>query len=201
LFTLIKLLHNRLVFGRRVRVLSDSFAKLIPPGSSVLDIGCGSGQIAFQTMQSNPSLFIRGIEPAPRPRCLIECGAYDGSAIPYADGSFDCCMFVDVLHHTNDMAALLKEASRVSRRYILIKDHLCETQLDRALLSLMDWVGNRPHGVKLTYNYIDRRAWEGLFSALHLHTREWTTDIPLYAFPLNMVFSRRLHFIAQLEKK
>ena len=110
-------------------------------------------------------------------------------------------MFVDVLHHTNDMAALLKEASRVSRRYILIKDHLCETQLDRALLSLMDWVGNRPHGVKLTYNYIDRTAWEGLFSALHLHTREWTADVPLYAFPLNMVFSRRLHFIALLEKQ
>jgi SAM-dependent methyltransferase len=200
LFTLIKLLHDRLVFGRRVRVLSDSIAKLIPPGSSVLDIGCGSGQLAFQTMQSRPTLSIRGIETSPRTECLIECAAYDGSTVPHGDGSFDCCMFIDVLHHTPDIAALLKEARRVSRRYILIKDHLCASSSDRMVLALMDWVGNRPHGVKLTYNYIDRRAWEGLFSALNLHTREWTTDVPLYAFPLNLVFARGLHFIALLEK-
>lgn len=167
----------------------------------MLDIGCGSGQIAFHAMQRGSALAIRGIESSPRPECLIACEAYDGAVIPSSDGSFDCCMFIDVLHHTHDIAALLREAQRVSRRYILIKDHLCEGPFDRARLVLMDWIGNRPHGVKLTYQYIGSQAWDSLFKELGLTVRSRTKSVPLYAFPLNLVFSRGLHFIALLEKQ
>src|SRR5271157_866255 len=36
-------LHNKLAFSRRVRVLSEHFARLVPRGASVLDVGCGDG--------------------------------------------------------------------------------------------------------------------------------------------------------------
>ncbi len=152
-------------------------------------------------MRQRQTLAIRGLELSPRPGCLIACDAYDGITIPWADSSFDCCMFIDVLHHTDDIAAVLAEARRVSRRHILIKDHLCENRFDRALLALMDWVGNRPHRVKLTYNYLGRAAWEDLFEKLGLHIEEWTSNVPLYAFPLNIVFTGDLHFLALLEKQ
>jgi SAM-dependent methyltransferase len=201
MFSIIRRIHGLVVFDRRVRVLSESVAKLIPPGSSVLDIGCGSGRIAVETMRRSPTVTIRGVEPSPRPGCLIACDGYDGTTIPCGDAAFDCCMLIDVLHHTDDIPALLREARRVSRHHILIKDHLCENRLDRTLLALMDWAGNRPHGVKLSYNYIGRAAWARLFEELGLRIDAWTNDVPLYAFPLSLVFDRDLHFLALLEKR
>jgi len=61
-----------------------------------------------------------------------------------------CVPVRDVLHHTQDPAVLLREAVRVSRSFVLLKDHLDENILDDVTLRLMDWVGNRPHGVVLT---------------------------------------------------
>jgi SAM-dependent methyltransferase len=201
--SLLKRAHGRAVFNRRVRILSDSLAGKIPPGSSVLDIGCGDGSIASLVRQKNPTVSIRGIEFAPRPTCLIDCAPFDGVTIPHPSASFDVCMFVDVLHHAPDaqgIARLLSEACRVSRRFVLIKDHLSETQFDFKTLQLMDWVGNRPHGVILPYNYQSRTQWNQYFSQVGLSIKDWNDRIPIYPFPFSMAFGRRLHFIALLEK-
>jgi hypothetical protein len=58
---------------------------------------------------------------------------------------------VDVLHHTDDVTVLLREAARVGRIFVLLKDHLCENLRDNATLRFMDWMGNRPHGGGLIY--------------------------------------------------
>jgi len=201
--SLLKRAHGRAVFNRRVRILSDSLAGKIPPGSSVLDIGCGDGSIASLVTQKNPTVSIRGIEFAPRPTCLIDCAPFDGVTIPHPSASFDVCMFVDVLHHAPDtqgIARLLSEACRVSRRFLLIKDHLSETRFDFKTLQLMDWVGNRPHGVILPYNYQSRAQWNQYFSQVGLSIKDWNDRIPIYPFPFSMAFGRRLHFVALLEK-
>ncbi|MFT5364969.1 MAG: ubiquinone/menaquinone biosynthesis C-methylase UbiE, partial [Dinoroseobacter sp.] len=44
--TLMGRVHNRLVFDRRVQVLTRSLGALIPAGSHMLDVGTGDGQIA-----------------------------------------------------------------------------------------------------------------------------------------------------------
>ncbi len=201
--SLLKHAHARAVFGRRVRVLAESLAVKIPPGASVLDIGCGDGTIASLIKKHNPAVDIRGIEFAPRPTCLIECIPFDGIRIPHPSASFDVCMFVDVLHHASDapgIARLLSEARRVSRRLVLVKDHLAESRFDFKTLQLMDWVGNRPHGVVLPYNYQSRAQWNQLFSAAGLNVTDWQDRIALYPFPFSALFGRRLHYIALLEK-
>jgi SAM-dependent methyltransferase len=199
--SLIKHAHGRAVVARRVRVLADSLAALIPPSASVLDIGCGDGTIASLIKSRLPGATIQGIEFAPRPNCLIECAPFDGTAIPFPSVSFDVCMFVDVLHHTMGIPALLSEASRVSRRFILIKDHLSCNKFDFATLQFMDWVGNRPYGVVLPYNYQSRSQWEQHFSQTALRTENWQENVPLYPFPFSAIFGRKLHFIALLEKQ
>jgi SAM-dependent methyltransferase len=201
--SLLKRAHGRAVFSRRVRVLAESLAAKIQPGASVLDIGCGDGTIATLITRQNPAVSIRGIEFAPRPTCLIECAVFDGATIPHPSASFDVCMFVDVLHHAPDaqgIARLLSEACRVSRRFVLIKDHLSESRFDFQTLQFMDWVGNRPHGVVLPYNYQSRDQWNQFFSQAGLTVRDWNDQIPIYPFPFSVLFGRRLHFIALLEK-
>jgi ubiquinone/menaquinone biosynthesis C-methylase UbiE len=120
--------------------------------------------------------------------------------LPFPDGAFDSCLFVDVLHHTTDVTQLLREATRVSRSVVLVKDHLSENFFDHAVLSCMDWVGNRPHGVVLPYNYQSRRQWEQHFAACGLQAKQFSTDLALYPFPFSLLFGRKLHFVAQLRK-
>ena len=201
--SLLKRAHGRAVFSRRVQILSESLAAKISSGASVLDIGCGDGTIASLITRQNPAVSIRGIEFAPRLTCRIECAPFDGVTIPHPTASFDVCMFVDVLHHapnSQGIARLLAEACRVSRRFVLIKDHLSESRLDFNTLQFMDWVGNRPHGVVLPYNYQSRAQWNRYFALAGLNVRDWNDRIPIYPFPFSALFGRRLHFIALLEK-
>jgi SAM-dependent methyltransferase len=201
--SLLKRIHERAVFGRRVRVLEECLGAKIPPGASVLDIGCGNGAVANLIALKSPATSVRGIEFAPRPNCLIECQPFDGATIPYPDASFDVCMFVDVLHHVGDdrgIERLLSEASHVSRRYVLIKDHLSESDWDFKTLQFMDWIGNRPHGVVLPYKYWGRSQWNRFFATAGMTPRDWNDRIPLYPFPFSALFGRRLHFVALMEK-
>jgi SAM-dependent methyltransferase len=198
--SLLKRAHGNAVFERRVRVLAESLAARIPSDSSVLDIGCGDGTIASLIMNHNPTVKIEGIEFAPRPSCRIICNAFDGTSIPHATSSFDVCMFVDVLHHTPQIETLLFEACRVSRRYVLIKDHLADNWLDFKILQFMDWVGNRPHGVVLPYNYQTRNQWSWYSSKSGLNTIARQDKVKLYPFPFSVLFGRKLHFIELLEK-
>jgi SAM-dependent methyltransferase len=202
--SLLKRAHGRAVFGRRVRVLAELLAARIPPGASVLDIGCGDGALGSLLARRISGVSVRGVEFAPRPACLIECLPFDGATLPHPSASFDVCLFVDVLHHAPDaqgIARLLAEACRVTRRFVLIKDHVSESVLDFKTLQFMDWVGNRPHGVVLPYNYQSRAQWKQFFSAAGLEVRDWQHRIPLYPFPFSLVFGRKLHFVALLEKK
>lgn len=194
--------HRALVFGRRARVLADALAPLIPAEAhSVLDIGCGDGTIASLIAERRPDLAIEGVEVIPRPACRIPCRAFDGTKLPFPDQSLDVCLFVDVLHHTTDVTQLMREAARVSRSCVVLKDHLSETPFDHATLQAMDWVGNRPHGVTLTYNYQSFSQWQEHFATCGLRAEQFSTDLPLYPFPFSLLFGRKLHFVAQLAKR
>jgi hypothetical protein len=65
----------------------------------------------------------------------------------------------------------------------------------------MDWVGNRPHGVTLTYNYQSLSQWQQHFAACGLQAAQLSTALPLYPFPFSQLFGRKLHFVAQLTKR
>jgi ubiquinone/menaquinone biosynthesis C-methylase UbiE len=198
-FTAMERAHRKYVFERRTRILAEMLSRLIPDNASVLDIGCGNGRISSLLLQQNTTLSIQGLEVLERPECRINYGLFDGKTIPYEESSFDMCMFIDVLHHTEHIEELLREASRVSRRHVLIKDHLYGNTMDKVILKFMDWVGNRPHGVELTYNYLRAAQWDRLFRKLGLKQVFWNQSIPLYVFPANILFGRNLHFVSLLE--
>jgi ubiquinone/menaquinone biosynthesis C-methylase UbiE len=165
-----------------------------------LDIGCGDGSIASLIAGQRPDLSIMGVEVLVRPETKVACQPFDGEHLPFPDGAFDLCMLVDVLHHTPDVKVLLKEACRVSKAYLLLKDHLDENVCDNLTLRVMDWIGNRPYGVSLTYNYQSRALWEKHFAECGLVEASYSTDIPMYPAPVSWIAGRNLHFISLLER-
>ena len=199
--SLLERIHGGYVFRRRVRVLSELLAKLIPPGASVLDVGCGDGLIAHLISQLRPDVQVQGIDVLIRPQTHVPVAQFDGQKIPHGDATFDVVMFVDVLHHTEDPMVLLREAARVARRAAVIKDHTRDGFLAGPTLRFMDWVGNARHGVVLPYNYWPEARWKQAFEELGWTVAEREKRLKLYPWPAGACFDRSLHFAARMEKK
>lgn len=197
--SLIDKIHGNYVFARRVQVLSEIFANLIPQKARVLDVGCGDGSIDSVILSQRPDISIRGVDVLPRSKPRIFVDVFDGKTLPFADDSFDTVMLVDVLHHAQDPFALLREVDRVARETILLKDHLCEGRFDRTILRFMDWIGNARHGVALRGDYWSSRQWKEAFAKLNLVNGEWNANLNLYPWPATWVFDRSLHFVAELK--
>lgn len=192
--------HDGYVHERRVRILARHFASLIPRNVSILDVGCGDGRLAREIVALCPGVAVTGIDTLPRPGAVIDVETYDGVRLPFEAETFDFVLFADVLHHTADPGMLLREAARVARRGVLIKDHVVSSRMDHALLSFMDWVGNARYGVKMTYNYATHNQWQSIFAALRLVPVEWRSDLGLYPGLAGLIFDRTLHFITRLER-
>jgi SAM-dependent methyltransferase len=195
---LIEAVHGRYVHKRRTLVLSDWCSRLIPLNSKVLDVGCGDGRLARLIAEKRPDISIRGIDVLQRNDAVIPIDTFDGKSIPYGEGSFDVVMFVDVLHHASQPMTLLREAVRVARHAIVIKDHLAEGRLAHLTLRVMDWVGNARHGVALPYDYWSLAKWHRVFDKLGLRINSWESNLKLYPLPADLILGRSLHFIALL---
>ena len=192
--------HGGAVFNRRAEILGSRIGELLPPKADVLDVGTGDGTIANIWVKQNPGISVRGVDIMIRPSTNVPVSLFDGTTLPLPDGSVDVVSFVDVLHHASDPQRLLSEAARVSRRWVIIKDHFAESRFDNSVLAFMDWVGNAPHGVVLPYNYWSRQQWNEAFARAGLTIDNLDGRIPLYPQPFNFVFGRGLHFIARLAK-
>lgn len=190
--------HERFVFARRVQALSSQIADLIPPNARVLDVGCGDGTISKLLLGRRPDISLLGIDVLVRPNTKIDVREFDGRTMPFEDDSFDCVIFVDVLHHTDDPVALLAESRRVSTGSLIIKDHRSESRLQNRLLRFMDWVGNSTRGVALPYNYLSTESWLNLIYQTRWSVRSWLTPSGIYPPIADFVFGRRLHVLMEL---
>ena len=192
--------HSQKILARRVRVLAGQLARLAPLNAHLLDVGCGDGQIARLMLEERPDLTITGVDVLLREKTAIPVSLFDGQSLPFPDASEDVVMFVDVLHHTVDPMVMLRESARVSRRWLLLKDHTSEGFAAKATLRFMDWIGNARYGVALPYNYWPERRWHAAFAELGLRPAKMITEVGLYPWWANWFFGRRLHFITLLEK-
>jgi SAM-dependent methyltransferase len=194
-------LHGSYIHPRRVRVLADLIAPWLSPSAAVLDVGCGDGLLAREIVRRRPDTTVRGIDVLVRPTAAIDVAPFDGQRIPYGDGAFESVMLVDVLHHTDDPAVLLREAMRAARADVIVKDHTMDSRLAGRILRFMDRAGNERHGVRIPYNYWPTRRWHAAFAELRLETVDWIPDPALYPWPASLVFGRGLHFVSRLRAR
>lgn len=200
--SVVRPLHDGFVSGRRVHVLSTLIAQMLPADlTSGLDVGCGDGAICKQIELLHPGIAFSGVDVLVRPDALIPVSKFDGKILPFPDQAFDFSLLVDVLHHTEQQSQLLRECLRVSKHFVLIKDHLCETAFDDVRLRFMDWVGNKAHGVHLPYLYLSGNDWRNLYEECRAEESEKVTKLGLYPAPATWVFDGSLHFISKVVKR
>jgi len=141
-----------------------------PANRTVLDVGGGTGILA----QSIKKLFAvdRVVSVDIEDRYLdsldIETRTYDGRTLPFADGSFDCVVLCNVLHHVPKDARvpLLRECARVAAAgTVYVKDHVAGSRLDHLRLKILDLLGNVPFGGMVEASYLEAADWRALTDA------------------------------------
>ena len=105
---------------RRRRLVGRSYdmalelARVLPPRSRVLDVGCGSGFIAHH-LSALLGARVSGIDVRKSVDASIDYAAFDGVHFPAEDCAFDAVLLCYVLHHAQDQPAFMREVRRVLR--------------------------------------------------------------------------------------
>jgi ubiquinone/menaquinone biosynthesis C-methylase UbiE len=157
---------------RRIARAFDSarnIAAQLPREARVLDVGCGSGFIAYHLSALGRQVV--GVDLNEGSEAPIMYAAFDGRELPFEDRAFDAVVFSFVLHHSQHMARLLCEARRVLRAggRIVVYEDIPERWHDRALCVWHErrWIARTG---PCTFLRVD--AWVDLFEALELHVLE-----------------------------
>jgi SAM-dependent methyltransferase len=186
--------------------VTDNIARLLPPVEApvmltVLDVGSGDGYLGAVLQTFRPHTRVTGVETHRRAltRPGFEPILYDGLHLPFDDASFDAAIVSNVLHHADDQEAVLREVCRVTRRRVIIKDHLARHFLDRWKLALLDQAGNRRFGADTRGTYLDRRQWEAMFSSLPGATVTWYEGLSFRTGILEMLFSDDLEVMFTID--
>ena len=141
-----------------------------PAHARVLDVGGGTGIIAQAMKDLFGIAHVTSVDVEDRflKSLDIETRVYDGVRLPFADASFDCVTFSNVLHHVPPSlrSALMRECARVAGAGpIYIKDHLAASRLDHARLLVLDLMGNLPFGGMVKASYLTAEDWLRLAAA------------------------------------
>lgn len=197
-----ELIHRTWILPTRKEKISQGFSNIIrnfcPDIKSILDVGCGDGEIAKKTVEKTGlKIEVTGAEVKNRDTCQIPSIIFDGLTLPLKNQSVDIILLSDVIHHSLDAQKLLQECSRVAR-YILIKDHIQETEKEFKLLEKMDGVGNDRFSVENPHNYLTKKEWETLYKKCGLKITTIKNSFKVHPFPVNQFFPDKLHFIALL---
>jgi len=167
-----KRVNETVFFPLRYSKLLRLIGPMIRTGDKVLDIGAANGALA-SLIRKDRSVDITAIDRKVQPNALVPVLQHDGKNLGFEDDTFDCVLLIDVLHHDRSPKAVLKEAARVSRRSVIIKDHYWKNRFDRMLLRISDFFGNKCYGIALPYNFLTLEQWDRLFAECGLNVADY----------------------------
>lgn len=103
------------------------------PGSSVLDVGCGTGHLP-KYLEEMYGVKSTGLDVADLNETDIAFAVFDGVRIPLPNQSFDHLMLSFTLHHAHDPMTLIQECRRVARRSVLVFEDMPDNRYGRLFL-------------------------------------------------------------------
>ncbi len=117
--------NKRWAGGQQKVVFRHTKALEMTEGPRVLDVGCGDG--LFLGMLNEKDFNAQGVDMSDEgvKKCKekgFDAVVYDasGGKLPFADNEFDSVVLLDILEHLYSPEDLLKEATRVSKKYVVI---------------------------------------------------------------------------------
>lgn len=154
--------NEKLLFKIRIEKLTNLIYPHLICSKNILDVGAGDGSLVATLNKKIKHASFTAIDTLIQEKAYVKIDKFDGKKIDAEDNQFDCVIVCDVLHHTNnpdDLRGILAEAVRVSRKDVIIKDHYYEDRWDFLVLKMADWIGNRPYGINLSYNFLKIDEW------------------------------------------
>lgn len=146
------------LYRQRVLEQIQQLIRPLGPLDTALDFGSGDGFFASQWQGGDVVRRVTAVDVVERKSSLFVPQLYDGKRLPFDDSSFELAYAIDVLHHCPDPSNALRDVSRCSRRYLLIKDHTYRSAMGKLTLGVLDELGNRRFGIPSPYLY--QRGWE-----------------------------------------
>jgi ubiquinone/menaquinone biosynthesis C-methylase UbiE len=154
---------------RRRRLVGRSYdmalelARILPRGSRVLDVGCGSGFIAHH-LSALLGTRVFGFDVRRSADAPIDYAAFDGAHFPAADRAFDAVLLCYVLHHAQDQPAFLREVGRVLRGggLVVVYEDIPEDAWDAAACRAHDRAWRSRTG---PCTFRQREEWRRVFAA------------------------------------
>ena len=136
--------------------LMESIARLVPPGSRVLDLGCGDGALLAH-LQATRACSGYGVEidDAKVLACMkrgvnvLQLNLEDGLTM-FGDDAFDVVLQIDTLQHLRNAETMLRETARVGRLGVVAFPNFAHWPNRLAVLQ-----GRMPVTKRLPYQWYD----------------------------------------------
>ncbi len=164
----------------RENEIGGRIAPFLDPGTTLLDIGSGTGRIArwlaarVGVRPTLTDLVEYGNRVTDYPFIVME----DPVRVPAEDDAFDAVMMLFVLHHMErweDQERLVSEAARVAKRRLVVIEDTPTSRLDRALNVFWDRTLNLRHGVPTPFTFRGPEGWRSVFRRAGLRVRHLDT--------------------------
>jgi len=168
----------------RAEIIIDTYKGWLEPQTKLVDIGCGTGVVAFEISKST-GLVIYGCDIQNYLLRKIKFKKISpDNRLPFSDNSFDLALFNDVLHHIDykDQTKLIEESLRIAKETLIFE--LKPTTLSK----LLDFLINKIHNPKMPipFAYRSEWDWEKLFKENGITYEKRSVSTPLY-YPFSHV--------------
>jgi ubiquinone/menaquinone biosynthesis C-methylase UbiE len=163
--------------------------EVLPPGSLVLDAGCGVGNITGKYCDKYVIVGIDEQLPAIQYCHRLQRGTYIQASLynlPFADNSFDLILFLDTIEHLTQPILALKELARVLKPEAMIL--ICTMNYANPLWFILEHMWHRffggrckpylkdVHPTQYTIKLL-RQHCNGLFESICLHKRVMNMEL------------------------
>ncbi len=137
-------------------------------GKKILDLGAGNGLLALEIKeQLDKEVLLVDIIDYNYTNLPLILYNPEGK-VPLSDGEVDTTILYSVLHHASDPQHLLEEATRITRKRLVIKESYIEEDKIRMTNGFFDWFYNRvirDEDINVPLNFLKVEEWKKLLKS------------------------------------